>query len=84
MSLGTVSETTIGRLNARNLTLNSDATPNYKYMLGPHRRTLSHQQNITTYIIKTTVMIHGKEHNRNLELEHKKQQTGKRNGYIIH
>ena len=26
----------------QNLTLNSDADPNYKYMFGPHRRHLPH------------------------------------------
>ena len=56
-------------LFARNLTINSDVAPNYKYMFGPHRGFLLICE---TYIIKTTVMKHRKGLICDLKPEHKK------------
>ena len=61
-------------LNRCVFVMNSDAAPNYKYMIGPHRSSLPHLWNITVKHNRRTnaVMKQNKQLNGDLKQEHKK------------
>ena len=67
-------------LNARTLTFNFDAAPNYKYMFGPYRIYLLHLWKITVKHIKSknTLIKQSKVFNRNLKPGHKNTTKGPR------
>ena len=81
-ALGIVSRKTIEVLKpvflARNLTLNSDAAPTYKYIFCPHQgsSTSSVKHHIEIHILKTTVMKQSKEPNGDMKPDTGKSQTG--------